>query len=44
MYRDTRDPRAFSDKVTPGINDFIDEPVVQCDVQAVENAFMNDLK
>ena len=35
---------AFSDKVTPGINDFIDEPVVQCDVQVVENAFMNDSK
>ena len=27
----------FSDKVTPGIDIFTDEPVVQCDVQVVEN-------
>ena len=27
----------FSDKVTPDIDGFTDEPVVQCDVQAVEN-------
>ena len=28
---------AFSDKVTPDIDGFTDEPVVQCDVQVVEN-------
>ena len=28
---------AFSDKVTPNIDGFTDEPVVQYDVQVVEN-------
>ena len=35
---------AFSDKVTTGINGFTVEPVVQCDVQVVENTFMDDSK
>ena len=26
---------AFSDKVTPGIDSFTNEPVVQCDVRVV---------
>ena len=30
---------AISDKVTPDIDAFSDEPVVQCDVQVVENNF-----
>ena len=28
---------AFSDKVTPYIDGFTDEPVVQCNVQVLEN-------
>ena len=35
---------AFSDKLTPNIDVFIDEPVVQCDVQGVENTFTDDFK
>ena len=31
--------RAFSDKVTLNIDGFTDEPLVQCDVQVVENTF-----
>ena len=36
-YRDTGDQRAFSDKVTPNIDGFTDEPIAQYDVQVVEN-------
>ena len=37
--------RAFLDKVTPDIDGFTDEPVVyQCDVQFVENIFVDDSK
>ena len=35
---------AFSDKVTTNIDVFIDEAVVQCDVQVVENIFIDDSK
>ena len=35
---------AFSDKVTPDIDGFTDEPAVQCDVQVVENIFIDDCK
>ena len=35
---------AFSDKVTPDIGMFPDEPVVQCDVQFVEIFFIDDSK
>ena len=30
---------AFSDKVAPNIDGFTDEPVVQCHVEVVKNAF-----
>ena len=43
-HRDSRDPGAFSDKVTTNIDVFIDEAVVQCDVQVVENIFIDDSK
>ena len=33
---------AFSDKVNSDINGFTDEPVVQHDVQVVENTFVDD--
>ena len=35
---------AFSDKVAPDIDGFTDEAVVQCDVQVVENATVDDSK
>ena len=35
---------AFSDKVTLDIDGFTDEPVVKCDVQVVENTFIDDSK
>ena len=36
---------AFSDKVNPDSFDgFTDESVVQCDVQVVENTFIDDSK
>ena len=34
----------FSDKITPDIESFTDEPVVQCDVQVVKNTFVDDSK
>ena len=34
----------FLDKVTPNIYVFTYEPVVQCDVQVVENTFIDDSK
>ena len=40
-YRDTRDPR---DIFRPLIDGFTDKPVVQCDVQVVENTFGDDSK
>ena len=33
---------AFSDKVTPDIDGFTDEPVVQCEVQVLKNTFIDD--
>ena len=36
--------REFTDKVVPDIDGFTDEPVVQCDVQVVENTFVVDSK
>ena len=36
--------RAFSDKVARDIDDFTDEPIVQCDVQVLENTFIDDSK
>ena len=42
--RDTGTQEAFSDKVTTGINGFTLEPAVQCDIQVVENTFMDDSK
>ena len=36
--------REFTDKVVPDIDGFTDEPVVQCDVQVVENTFVVDAK
>ena len=35
---------AFSDKVALDIDGFTDEPVVQCDVQITDNAFIGDSK
>ena len=35
---------AFSNKVTLDNDGFTDEPVVQCNVQVVENTFVNDFK
>ena len=36
---------AFLDNITPDIDGLTDEPVVhQCDVQVVENTFVNDSK
>ena len=35
---------AFPGKVGPDIDDFTDEPEFQCDVQVVENAFVDDSK
>ena len=35
---------AFSDKVTPDIDYFTDEPQVQCDVQVVKNNFVDGFK
>ena len=35
---------AFSDKVAPDFDGFTDEPVLKCDVQAVENLFVDDSK
>ena len=35
---------AFSDKITPDIESFTDEPVVQCDVRVVKNTFVDDSK
>ena len=35
--RDTRAQGAFSDKVTSDFDGFTDEPIVQCDVQVIEN-------
>ena len=40
----TKNPRAFLDKVTTDIDDFIDEPVIQCDIQVKENTFVDDSK
>ena len=42
--RHTKNPRAFLDKVTTDIDDFIDEPVIQCDIQVKENTFVDDSK
>ena len=42
--RDTGTQGSFSGKVTTGINGFTVEPVVQCDIQVVENTFMDDSK
>ena len=42
--RDTRTQGAFSDNFTPDIDGFTDEPVVQCDVQIVENTFIDHSK
>ena len=36
--------RLFSDNVHPGIDGFTDEPVVQKDVQILENTFVDDSK
>ena len=33
---------AFSDKVTPDIDGFTDEPVVQCEVLVLKNTFTDD--
>ena len=33
--------RAFSDKVTPDIDDFTNEPIVQCVVRFVKNSFVD---
>ena len=33
-----------TDKVTPDIDYFTDKPVLQCDVQDVENTFIDDSK
>ena len=33
-----------SDEVTPDIDGFIDEPVIQCVVQVVKNTFVDDSK
>ena len=35
---------AFSDKVIPDIDDFIDEPEAQCNVQVVKKTSVNDSK
>ena len=35
---------AFSDKATSNIDDFTDEPEVQCDIQVVKNTFVDDSK
>ena len=35
---------AFPDKVAPDIDEFTDEPVVQCDVQVIKNHFADDSK
>ena len=35
---------ALSDKVSPNIDGFTDGPVVQCDVQFVENTFIDYFK
>ena len=48
-YQGIRATEAFeceniSDKVIPAIDVFTDEPVVQCDVQVVENTFIDDSK
>ena len=32
---------AFSDKITPDIESFTDEPVVQCDVRVVKNTLVD---
>ena len=34
----------FSNKISPDIDGFTDEPAVQCDVQVVENALVDDSK
>ena len=34
----------FSDKITPDIDRFTDEPEFLCDVQTVENTFVNNTK
>ena len=36
--------KVLSDKVTPNIEGFRDEPVVQCDFPVVENIFVRDSK
>ena len=36
--------KVLSDKVTPDIEGFRDEPVVQCDFPVVENIFVSDFK
>lgn len=35
---------AFSDNVTPDVDGFINEPVVQCDISVVKNTFVYDSK
>ena len=35
---------AFSDKITPDINGFNDETVVQCDARVAKNTLVNDSK
>ena len=36
--------RAFSDKITSSIDGSTDEPFFQCNVQVVENTFIDDFK
>ena len=35
---------SFSYKVTPDIDGFTNEPIVQCNFQVVENTFVDDSK
>ena len=35
---------AFSDKVTPGIDYFADELLIQCDAPNVKNTYVDDCK
>ena len=44
FYIYLRDLGAFSDKRTSDIDGFTREPVVGCDLQVVENTFLDDSK
>ena len=43
-YKNTKDQSVFSNKIAFNIDGFTYEPVVQCDVQFVENTFINNSK